>query len=393
MKIGIFGGTFDPPHKGHINSAVTAAQVLKLDRLIVIPNAIPPHKTQAAGGASADDRLNMTRAAFDGVPNVEVSDIELNRGGKSYTVDTVADIKKLHPDAEIYLLMGTDMFVTLREWHEAEKLLTLIRPAVFTRKPDEERTVAQYAEALLRDCGIQSEVIRNDIVEISSTELRQGLSERRGREYLEERVYAYIIRRRLYGARPDFVWLREQAYSMLKPKRVPHVQGCEEEAARLALRWGADVEKAREAGILHDITKKLTLEEQLLLCEEYGIMNDTVEGSESKLLHAKTGAAVARARFGMPDDVCSAIRWHTTGRAGMTLLEKLIYLADYIEPTRDFEGLDTLRRLCYEDIDSALLLGLEMSITDMEQGGITPHIKTREAIDYLRQRSGREIDT
>ena len=156
-------------------------------------------------------------------------------------------------------------------------------------------------------------------------------------------MYSQIIRYRYYSAQPELSWLREKAYAWLKPKRIAHVAGCESEAVKLAMRWGEDPETAAEAGILHDITKKLNFEEQLILCGKYGIINDNLELGSPKLLHAKTGAALARDLFGVSDRVYNAIRWHTTGKPDMTLLEKIIYLADYIEPTRDFPGVEKLR--------------------------------------------------
>ena len=144
------------------------------------------------------------------------------------------------------------------------------------------------------------------------------------------------------------------------------------------------IEDAAEAAILHDITKKLDLNEQLLLCERYGIINDTSEAENAKLLHAKTGAAFARERFGVSDAVYDAIRWHTTGRAGMTLLEKVIYMADYIEPNRDFPGVEKLRALAESDLDAAMILGLEMSLEDLRSYGISPHVNSLEALEAIR---------
>ena len=106
----------------------------------------------------------------------------------------------------------------------------------------------------------------------------------------------------------------------LSEKRYRHSIGVAEEAVRLAKRWGESEEDAAEAGILHDITKKLVLSEQLILSEKYGIINDTYETANVKLLHAKTGAALARDLFNISDRVYSAIRWHTTGKPDMTLL-------------------------------------------------------------------------
>lgn len=105
------------------------------------------------------------------------------------------------------------------------------------------------------------------------------------------------------------------------------------------------------AAILHDCTKYLELDDQLRLCRQYGVELDELEQQAVKLLHAKTGACIARDIFGEPDEVYQAIFWHTTAKADMTLLEKIIYIADYIEPNRDFEGVEELRRLAYEDLD------------------------------------------
>lgn len=132
---------------------------------------------------------------------------------------------------------------------------------------------------------------------------------------------------------------------MMRAKRIAHVKGTEEEAVRLAQRWGADVEKARRAAILHDCTKYYEMEEQLKICRQYGIVLDDLEQKAVKLLHSKTGACMARYVYGQEDDIYEAIFWHTTGKADMSLLEKILYIADYMEPTRDFPGVERLREL------------------------------------------------
>lgn len=171
-------------------------------------------------------------------------------------------------------------------------------------------------------------------------------------------------------------------YSYLDEKRIPHVKGCEKTAAELAELYGADVEKAVTAARLHDITKRLTDAEQLKMCEEFGIILDNSQREMPKLLHAVTGAELARRDFGAGDDICEAIRWHTTGKPAMSVLEKIIYLADYIEPTRDFEGAEKLRALAYEDLDRAMALGLGMSLEEVRQRGQDPYIDTKEAYRY-----------
>ena len=138
------------------------------------------------------------------------------------------------------------------------------------------------------------------------------------------------------------------------------------------------------AALLHDCTKKLSMEEQLALCEQYGIALDALEKKALKLLHAKTGAALARDVFGVDDEIYNAILWHTTGKPDMTVLEKVIYLADFIEPTRDFPGVDALRRTVWEDLDRGLLMGLEMTVEEMEEMGNPIHVNTLAARDYLK---------
>ena len=175
--------------------------------------------------------------------------------------------------------------------------------------------------------------------------------------------------------------IRDRSY--LKPKRMPHVLGTEQEAVRLARQYGADETQARVAALLHDCTKKLDMERQLALCAQYHIRLDDLERHALKLLHAKTGAAIARDVFGVDDAVYWAIYWHTTGHADMTLLEKIIYLADYIEPSRDFPGVEDLRQAVHADLDGGLLKALNDSIQDMRQWGNPVHHNTLDARDYL----------
>ncbi|MBQ7713688.1 MAG: nicotinate (nicotinamide) nucleotide adenylyltransferase [Oscillospiraceae bacterium] len=399
MRIGIYGGSFDPPHLGHLHAAVAAAKYLALDELLLMPALVPPHKELASLSPSAEHRAAMTdymaqQAALEtGVP-VRVSRMELRRGGKSYTADTVRALRGEYPDAEFWLLMGTDMFLTFQNWREPEAILAEAGICAFGRsESDTEELFAvqrEYLSGRFPSARIVTMALP-DLVPVSSTKLRAMLPD--GAAYLAPQVYGYILRERLYGTALDLKrltieQLRPVALSYLKAKRVPHVLGVEREAARLAERNGADVEKARFAALLHDCTKRLEPGEQLALCERYRIELDDLERAAPKLLHAKTGAAVAREVFGAPPDVCDAIRWHTTGRAGMTLLEKIVYLADYIEPNRDFDGVDALRAAVYEDLDKGLELGLRMSVEELRQRGSPLHRNTREAWEYIRKQLG-----
>ena len=395
MKIGVYGGTFNPPHLGHLTAARAVFELLKLDKLLLVPAGLPPHKALPAGSPTAEQRLEMTRLAgeqLDLGDRVEVLDLELRRAGKSYTADTLAQIKELYPGAELWLLMGTDMFLTLQTWHTPEEIFALAGIAAFGRtEADTEELFSVQREYLYRtypSARIFTLTIPG-VVDISSTDLREQLAADRGASLLPPAVYGYILREGLYHTNADLKHLplsklRPVALSYLKHKRIPHVLGTEQEAIRLAERYGADVDKARVGALLHDCTKKLDLAAQLALCEQYGIPLDDMERQTLKLLHAKTGAAIARDVFGVDDEIYGAILWHTTGRAGMTLLEKILYLADYIEPSRDFPGVDKLRAVCYKDLDAGLLMGLEMTITEMNELGSPVHRATIEARDALK---------
>ena len=386
MTIAVFGGSFNPPHKGHLAAALAASRQLKPDEFLVIPDFQPPHKQLAEGSPEPEERLALCRLAFAAVPNCTVSDLELRRGGKSYTADTLRHLRAARPEAELILLMGADMYCSLHTWYDAEYILRSVRIAVFQRAAGEMPAIEAQRDALAAQFGTETELIRSQPMPASSTELRAALQNREGVAKLSPEVYAEIIRRRLYGAKVNFPWLREQSYAMLRPRRVPHVQGCEAEAVRLARRWRADEERAAEAAILHDCTKKELLPEQLRLCAKYGIIPDELERENGKLLHAKTGAAVAKFEFGSDDEVVEAIRWHTTGRPNMTTLEKVLYMADYMEPTRDFPGVEELRRLAYEDLDRAMVLGFEMSLEDILSRGETPHKNTLAALQWYQNR-------
>lgn len=385
MKIGIYGGSFNPPHLGHMAAARAASVMLGLDRLLIVPACDPPHKALPAGSPTPEQRLEMAAIMADLLPGAECWDVEIAREGISYTVDTLEEAKRLWPEAELWLLMGTDMFLTLQEWRNPERILELAGVCAFGRElGDEKRLFAPQREYLSRSFGGEIATLSiPDLVEVSSTLIRERLARGCG-EFLAPSVYGYILRKRLYGTSADLSRLTVQelrcvSYSMVRAKRLPHIRGTEETAVELALRWGADPEKLRRAAILHDCTKYEPLEEHLAVCERYGVALDDMERGAEKLLHAKSGAALAKYVFGQDDEVFTAILYHTTGRANMTLAEKILYLADYIEPNRDFPEVGELRRLAQTDLDRAVLFGVRLSIQEMLDRNRVVHHNTLEA--------------
>ena len=382
MKIAIYGGSFNPPHLGHLEAAKTVCAELAPDKLLIIPDNIPPHKAMDPGSPTAEERLALCRIAFRSITGAEISDMEIRRRGKSYTAHTVRELRGRYPDDELFLVVGSDMLLSFEEWYEFEYLLSECTLAVVSREEDDLDALRAHKALLSEKYAARVHILQHAPLPMNSSDIRVWLRLRLGSDLLDNAVYAEIIRRRYYEAMPERCWLREAVKPYLSPRRVAHVAGCESEAVLLAMRYGEDAEAAAEAGILHDITKKLSYDEQLILCDKYGIILDKDQLANEKLLHAITGAAFARDVFGVSDAVYDAIRWHTTGKPDMTLLEKIIYMADYVEPTRDFPGVEKLRALAHEDIDAAMALGLEMSLADIRSGGVAPHKDTVEAAEW-----------
>ena len=270
MKIGIYGGTFNPPHLGHMEAARTAIQVLGLDKLILIPAAIPPHKQLPEETPEAKHRVAMTEIMADALQMpkvVEVSRMELEREGKSFTSDTLAILKEKYPNDELWLLMGTDMFLTLQYWHEPERICQMAGICAFGRTEQDGEEVFAPQRKFLQETyhAAITTITLPGLVDISSTQLRELLEKGEGHKYLLPAVHGYILMNGLYGTHADLKHLdipdlRACSYSMVKQKRVPHIRGTEEEAMRLAKHWGADVKLAQRAAILHDCTKYLELE-------------------------------------------------------------------------------------------------------------------------------------
>ncbi len=390
-RIGIFGGTFNPPHLGHMEAARQAQQLLHLDRLLLIPDRIAPHKQLPEGSPSPEQRLQMLTLAASQYPALEVSDVELQRQGVSYTYETILSLRAQYPGDELVLLMGTDMFLSFDTWKNPDLILNNAALGVFYRgEKDEIARIAQKkAQMEARDAEIY--LVENQVFAISSTDLRRMLTFRCADGFLPDAVAAYIQMNGLYGTARNLRHLPQDrledvVISLLSPSRVAHVLGCRDTAVALAKRWGADEKDAARAGLLHDVTKALPAVLQLTLCREYGIMLDTFSRENPKTIHALTGSLVADRIFGEDDAVVNAIRHHTTGKADMCLLEKIVYVADYMEPNRDFPGVDDLRSLAFTDLDGALKLGLEMTLALLQKQGKEISPESRDALNWLERK-------
>ena len=388
--IGILGGSFNPPHIGHIRAAKYAAQVLGLTKVLLVPASQVPHKQTTAEEPSSLQRLEMTRLAVQNEPLLEACSLEMERGGTSYTWDTIRQLRAQYPDAEFTLLLGSDMFQCFSQWQNANLIAQNAALAVLSRGGKHEQEKKRAAMELLCAQGAKVTELCNPVTEISSTQVRRLLAFQCGDEFLPGGVASYVHEQKLYDTDANWKHLpMEQLESivvrLLNPNRVRHVLGCRDTCVALAKRWGADETDAARAGLLHDITKALDGPLQLTLCRAYGKILDDFSMKYPKTLHALTGSLVAQRIFGENSLVVSAICSHTTGKADMNVLETIVYVADYMEPNRDFPGVEQLRALAFSDLRGALKLGLEMTLDHLKDQGCDVSPASKAALDYLNR--------
>ena len=198
MKIALFGGTFNPPHKGHINLANAVMEDLKPDKLLLMPAGLPPHKLLPRQSASNEERYEMTRLMAEDVPGAEVSRLELEREGRSYTSDTLRELGSLWPESELILTVGGDMFLTLDRWHEADVIFKLASIAAAARTGGEREELIRRARDYEKRYGARVTILKNPVTEISSSEIREAVSRGEAPLLLSEKVAAYIGRKGLY---------------------------------------------------------------------------------------------------------------------------------------------------------------------------------------------------
>jgi len=198
MRIGIFGGTFDPPHTGHKKYVDELSVRLSLDRLIVMPTATPPHKERKV--SSAEDRMNMLRLLFRSSEGVEVSDLEISRGGRSYTYETVTLLHGMYPDDELIFLVGSDMLLSFHTWRNPDIILSHVKICAVTRDDDiDESRLSEYINEYFPGQTDRFIVCGFDPVEISSTEIRDAIRNGESVEgLLDRQVIEYIKEKEVY---------------------------------------------------------------------------------------------------------------------------------------------------------------------------------------------------
>ena len=375
MRIGIYGGSFDPVHNGHIAMVNSALKSGFVDLVIVIPSVRNNFKLYA-NKLPPPYRLCMMQETIEGLGIKEcfVSDIEYGIEGVSYTAVVLEKLtsdayikdfltsngikkKKAEESHEFYWIMGSDTLGTFETWYKPGEILKYVTLLAAVR-PGDSTDVDKAADSIKKNLGGKVEIFRLDGVDCSSSEITTTGDFSKvpapAREFIERHAL-YTENTKLSGvseeARKQFFESAVWMYKYLGAKRLLHTLNVGYLSAHLADVFGCDKDKALIAGALHDCAKELPIEKQLELAKKYS--GDLF--TEKKLLHSPAGATFAKEEFGIEDkEILDAICYHTTGRGDMSILEKIVYLADKIEPSRNYTDLTPIREAAEKDLDSAM---------------------------------------
>ena len=374
MRIAVFGGSFDPIHTEHVRLAEYAIAELGLDKLFLMPAYAPPHKKGKTLSPDGD-RLEMCRLACAHLEKVEVSDYEIAKKGVSYTYLTCKHFKELYPQAELFWLVGTDMLRDFPTWKNPEEILSYATLAVCGRNESGEWIEGEQKK-FSRLFGKRFAYLSYNGRDVSSTKIRvlagAGM---RLTNFVPPIVEEYIQEKGLYK-----IPFADKALSLESPKRQAHSLRVACLAAKRAVQLQIPERKAIEAALLHDCAKNLDKDSPYL----EGFTLPTAWGQvPGEVAHQFAGAFVCERYFGITDeDVLNAVRYHTSGRPNMSALEKLIFLADMLEPERNYDCVDTLRTLFWKDIDECLMVALDETLKFLEKKESEVYPLTRMAYDF-----------
>ncbi|MCL2883303.1 MAG: nicotinate-nucleotide adenylyltransferase [Coriobacteriia bacterium] len=374
-RLGFFGGTFDPPHFGHLILAQAAYEQYGLDGILFVPTGQPFYKLEQ-GFSDAQRRVRMLELALKDDPRMAVSQIEVEKPGPNYTVDTVRRLLAAGEGRlELFMIVGGDSFLDLPNWKDATALAALVT-VLYSYRPGSD---LGRLEGLAAEGRFDARPIAMPMPAISSSQLRERVRANKSLRYLcPVEVGDYVAEQGLYGPEPgqgrqagvqavagtfaaelpragltdvdqtDYTAIeaaaRAELKGRLKPGRYEHSLAVAELAGRLAGVYGVSQEKAHLAGLLHDWDRDITTAELLAKARQAGIYEADMKPEMIPLLHAQTGAVSVAERFlGLPSDILEAIARHTVPKPGMSDLDMIIQVADLLEPGRDYWPVQELR--------------------------------------------------
>lgn len=389
MKIGILGGTFDPIHNAHVEIAENALKQFKLDKVWIMPTPYPPHKDKT-NITPVEDRVNMINLAIEGIDGLELCDYEINKEGPVYSADTLTELNHKYPDDKFYFIIGSDSLESFASWRQPEVIVDKAQLLVVKRgERDSNLDFEKLVSELEDKFGIMIPCIVMDEMYESSTEIRTGMQSLE--QSVPKKVYKYILEHNLYKEKVNEAWsvakIKGDLLKRLNKHRYEHTIGVADTAKNMAEAFNVNPNQAYLAGILHDCAKYLDDTELLAICAENEVKVTQIEQKKPFLLHSVVGEIIAKERYHITDEeVLSAIRWHTTGKANMSDLEKIIFAADYIEPGRkDLPRLDYLREISTKDLDLLVKSILENMMEYLKSTGEEIEEHTLEAYNYYKE--------
>jgi nicotinate-nucleotide adenylyltransferase len=356
----------------------------------------PPHKNTAENISDAC-RLEMVSLAIENEPNILIDDREIYRSGKSYSYISMTEIKNEHPTDEIFFIMGSDSLLYFKDWVKPEIISECATILVAPRLGDD----LDKLEQAIHECKSLFEgeffLIDYEANGLASSSIRKDFyKDESVREGLNQKVIDYILEHNLYSPYSydysDILKLSQEMQKELKPSRYVHTLGVATTAYSLALKWNYPAYTAMVAGILHDCAKCISDEKRINVCEKNNIPIREIEYKYPHLLHGKVGAYYCKSKYKVYDEqIAHAIAVHTTGCPGMNLLDKIIFVADYIEPGRDKQPrLDILRSEAYTDLDNCVFMILEDTVNYLNEN---PEMVDSTTIDtynyYLNEMKGK----
>ena len=376
MRLAILGGSFNPIHLGHLFLADAVLSELRYDRVVMVPAFISPFKQAAPGMEdNALQRLEMIAASIGADPRLAVDDCEIKRAGVSYTVDTIADIiRRYNPDGKPGLIIGDDLTAEFPNWHKSGEILSMA-----------DIIIARRVHSGSLEVPYPNTQITNDVIGISSGEVREKIASNSGWRYLVPNAARIIIEDRgLYGVKGGDGGKAGDGAQAAPSKKL--IQRIEEEAREnlsltrflhsrqvALLCWdlccrfrspSLDPELGYLAGMAHDLCKQFCDKDQFKLAKEYGGGISRLEKEKPSLLHGRACAALLRERFKVQDKtLLEAIAHHTEGHKDMGPLAKVLYIADKMEVSRvKVDPALRNRILSHDTLDGIFLAVLEQTI-------------------------------
>lgn len=354
VRLGLMGGTFDPIHLGHLRVAEEMREALELDAVLFIPTGAPVFKRDQHV-TDAETRFAQVREAVASNPHFDASRIEIDREGDTFTIDTLRQLREHYPDnVELYFIVGSDSAATVGKWRGCAEIAELAHLAVAVGRPGS-ADADTLQQVIMEAAPFKLHLVRVSILEISSSDIRRRLAEGKSARYLVPNTA-----RKITAGQPEEKAFDPRVFSMdfynarkaelekrVSAKRFQHSLGVAKTCEQLAKEYGVDAKTARLAGLLHDWDKGYDDEGARARVRELGMEDEIDPEIVAKMpgvLHGITAARALGNEFpGIPADILQAISRHTTAAIDMTPLDMVLYIADAIEPNRQFGRIDELR--------------------------------------------------